>query len=77
MLDGDDGALDYYTELTGRAFDRAAIEFYGLAWTLSDVASFTALFRAEHVRTGWTELKWNGFVHLLQGGASAPYGDSG
>lgn len=63
-----------YSGLTGRAVDAAAIEFYGLAWTLSDIASFTDMFRSPHVATSWIELKWNGFRRLLAGEPSAPYG---
>ena len=75
MLDtGDDHALHAYTELTGRPINHAAIEFYRLAWTLSDIASFADMFRAEHTHTRWTEYKWRGFVTLLEGAPSAPYG---
>ena len=43
-------------------------------WTLSDIASFTDMFRTEHERTRWAERKWTGFVALLEGGRSRPYG---
>ena len=56
MLDDGSGALDV---------DRTAIEFYRLAWTMSDIASFTDMFRRPHERTGWAERKWAGFVELL------------
>ncbi len=66
----------HYSEATGHTLDPAAMEFYALAWTLSDIASFTDLFRAEHERTRWAEQKWTGFVSLLEGGTSRPYGSS-
>ena len=70
LLDGHDA----YTEMTGHSIDPAAMEFYALAWTLSDIASFAAMFRAQHERTRWAERKWRGFVSLLEGGTSRPYG---
>lgn len=74
MLDnGDDDALHTYTALTARPINRIAIEFYRSGWTLSDIASFADMFRAEHPHTEWTEIKWKGFVHLLEGGESTPY----
>jgi spectinomycin phosphotransferase len=74
MLDnGEDNALHAYTEVTGKPINRAAIEFYRLGWTLSDIASFADMFRAEHTRTRWAEHKWQGFVKLLEGASSAPY----
>jgi hypothetical protein len=45
MLDDDSSnALAPYTEATGRSVDRTAIALYRLAWTLSDIAAYTALF---------------------------------
>jgi spectinomycin phosphotransferase len=68
--------LDTYTEATGHTIDLAAVEFYALAWTLSDIASFAEMFRFHHERTQWAEQKWTGFVALVRGGVSAPYGPS-
>jgi spectinomycin phosphotransferase len=66
--------LGAYTGATGHTVDPVAIEFYALAWTLSDIASFADMFRHQHERTQWAEQKWTGFVALLRGGASTPYG---
>jgi len=75
-LDTDPTALDAYVQQTGRPIDEAAIEFYRLAWTLSDTASFTDLFRRDQPRTQWADRKWDGFVALLSGAPSAPYAPS-
>jgi spectinomycin phosphotransferase len=72
MLD----ALDAYIQKTGTPIDEGAIEFYRLAWTLSDIASFTDLFRRDQPRTHWAERKWGGFVALLNGAPSVPYAPS-
>jgi spectinomycin phosphotransferase len=72
----DDGSSDGfapYSQLTGQIVNRAAIEFYRLEWTLSDIASFIAMFRSEHRRTVWIEQKWRGFGQLLAGAPSSPY----
>jgi spectinomycin phosphotransferase len=71
--DGTPGALAAYTKATGTAIDQAAIAFYRLAWTLSDIASYADLFRGEHPGTRWAEEKLRGFVGLLEGAPSAPY----
>jgi spectinomycin phosphotransferase len=73
MLDGAPGALDAYVELAGHAIDHVAIEFHRLAWTLSDIASFTGLFRRDQARTTWAEAKWAAFLALVDGAPSAPY----
>jgi spectinomycin phosphotransferase len=44
LEDGEDDALDAYTELAGKTINRAALEFYRLAWTLSDIASIAHMF---------------------------------
>ena len=69
-----DDAQESYTEATGHPVDAAAMEFYALAWTLFDIASFADMFRREHERTRWAEQKWTGFLALLEGGRSRPYG---
>jgi spectinomycin phosphotransferase len=73
MLDGGSGSLDAFAGTTGTAVDSAAIEFWRLAWTLSDIAYTAALFRGEHTTTPFVERQWAGYVDLLQGGHSAPY----
>jgi spectinomycin phosphotransferase len=74
MLADHPGGLERYTEATGTEPDPRGMEFYRLAWTLSDIAAFAHMFRREHGDTDWFEFKWNGFVHLLAGGESTPYG---
>jgi spectinomycin phosphotransferase len=69
----EDGALEAYSGVSGMSINRAAIDFYRLAWTLSDIASFARMFRGEHASTRWTEHKWRGFVDLLKGASSDPY----
>jgi spectinomycin phosphotransferase len=63
-----------YEELTGTRVNDAAIRFYTLEWNLSDIASFSAMFRGSHKETTWIRQKWSGFLRLLEGEASAPYG---
>jgi len=62
-----------YTELTGRKVSPAAVRFYRLAWTLSDIASYTATFRSPHERAWPADQRWDGFLRLLSGATSAPY----
>ncbi len=72
--DGSAGAFGPYAEVTGRSVNGTAVRFFRLAWTLSDIASFAATFRAPHQQTRWTGQKWNGFLRLLAGAPPAPYG---
>ena len=65
-----------YRRVTGRAVDRTAISFYRLAWTLSDIASLTQVFRVSHEPTRWAELKLTGLVGLLRGARSDPFGQA-
>jgi len=75
MLDEDPpGGLSLYEDLTGTRISETAMSFYRLAWSLSDIASFAAMFRSPHQETEWTRYKWNGFQRLLDGAPSAPYG---
>ncbi len=72
----DDGTADTfaaYEEVTGIPVDYTAIRFYRLAWDLSDIASFLAMFRSPHRQTRWLDQKWNGFLRLLAGARSTPY----
>lgn len=46
--DGTDVGLAPYTEATGHAIDRSALDFYRLAWLVTDVASFVAELRGNH-----------------------------
>lgn len=72
--DGSAGAFGPYVEVTGRSVNGTAVRFFRLAWTLSDIASFAAMFRAPHQQTRWTGQQWSGFLRLLGGAQSAPYG---
>ncbi|HEV2216876.1 MAG TPA: phosphotransferase [Candidatus Dormibacteraeota bacterium] len=46
--DGTDAGLAPYTAATGHAIDRSALDFYRLAWLVTDVASFVAELRGPH-----------------------------
>jgi spectinomycin phosphotransferase len=72
--DGSAGAFGPYVEVTGRSVNGTAVRFFRLAWTLSDIASFAAMFRAPHQQTRWTGQQWSGFLRLLGGAPPAPYG---
>jgi spectinomycin phosphotransferase len=72
--DGSAGAFGPYVEATGRNVNGTAVSFFRLAWTLSDIASFAAMFRAPHQQTRWTDQKWSAFLRLLGGTPPAPYG---
>jgi spectinomycin phosphotransferase len=76
MLDSERHGLGPYTETTGQTISHAGIEFYRLAWTLSDIASFTRMFRSQPVTTSWLDRKWHGFVALVEGASAAPYAPS-
>ena len=71
--DGSTPGFGAYEELTRRTVSTTAIDFYRLAWTLSDIASFASMFRSPHEETTWTQQKWDGFRRLLEGAPSAPY----
>lgn len=44
--DGSAGAFGPYVEITGRSVNGTAVSFFRLAWTLSAIASFAAMFRS-------------------------------
>jgi Phosphotransferase enzyme family len=46
--DGTAESLRSYTEATGHAIDRSALDFYRLAWLVTDVAAFTTELRRPH-----------------------------
>src|SRR5207249_2255628 len=46
--DGTDAGLQAYTETTGHAIDRSGLDFYRLAWLVTDVAAFTTALRRPH-----------------------------
>jgi spectinomycin phosphotransferase len=74
MLDDrSEGSFAQYEDLTGRSISNAAISFYRLAWTLSDIASFAETLRAPHEEDRSVREKWNEFQLLLGGATSAPF----
>jgi len=75
MLDRGRGSLDAYVAATGRTLDAVALEFHRLSWTMSDIVSYTALFRRGQPRTRWADAKLTGLVALLAGAESLPYGE--
>jgi spectinomycin phosphotransferase len=42
------GELDAYVEATGRQVDQAVLEYYRLAWLVTDVAAFVDELRQPH-----------------------------
>ena len=58
LADGAPGALGRYSELTGVTADADAISYYRLAWTLYDIASYTADLRAAHQWSRDSEKAW-------------------
>jgi spectinomycin phosphotransferase len=73
--DGSPNVLAPYTEASGRFVDDAAIRLFRLAWTLSEIVAFTALFRSDHERNRDTEKSWRALTESLAGApASRPYG---
>ena len=74
MLDNrSDNGFALYEDLTGKHINEAAISFYRLAWSLSDIASLARIFRAPHDETEWIRRKWKTFQLLLRGAPSAPF----
>jgi spectinomycin phosphotransferase len=73
LEDASPGCLRHYEELTGRVISEPAVRLYRLAWSLSDIASFTAMFRAPHQQSQWLDQKFAVFERLLAGDPSAPY----
>ena len=66
-----------YTEASGRMVDDTAISLFRLAWTLSDIAAFTALFRSGHSRHRGAEKSLHALTESLVGGfATRPFGSS-
>lgn|GEM_PF-7018030 len=74
MLGASPSALGRYRWLTGAAPTPSALRFFSLAWTLSDIASFTRMSRSPHEESRWLAAKWGGYERLLDGEPSAPYG---
>ena len=77
MLDtGAHDAFAEYTDATGVEPDADAIAFYRLAWTLSDVATLSGVFRGRHPDSAWAAQKFSGLVGVLEHGSATPYGAS-
>lgn len=75
--DGSPGVLASYREASGREVNDDAISLFRLAWTLSEIAGFTALFRSDHVEDRDTERGWQVLRDALAGAPPAqPYGPS-
>jgi spectinomycin phosphotransferase len=73
--DGSPNALAPYTVASGRIVDDSAISLFRVAWTLSDVAAFTALFRSDHGRDRGAEKSLRALADSLVGAlATRPYG---
>jgi spectinomycin phosphotransferase len=73
--DGSPNTLAPYTEASGRSVDAAAIRLFRLAWRLSEIVAFTALFRSDHERNRDTEKSWRALSQSLAGApASGLYG---
>src|SRR5262249_1488708 len=58
LADGAPDALDRYRKRTGVTPEADAISFYRLAWTLYDIASYTADLRAAHEWSRDSEKAW-------------------
>jgi spectinomycin phosphotransferase len=64
-----------YTEASGRTVDDTALALFRLAWTLSDIAAFTALFRSDHERHPGAGKSLRALAGSLVGGLTTqPYG---
>ncbi len=73
--DGSAHALRPYTQATGRVVDDTAMSLFRLAWTLSDIAAFTALFRSDHGRNPGAEKSLRALTDSLVGALTTrPYG---
>ncbi len=73
--DGSPDVLAPYTEVSGRVVDVTAISLFRLAWTLSEIAAFTALFRSVHGSDRGTEKSWRSLTDSFVGaGTARPFG---
>lgn len=73
--DGSPNVLAPYTEASGRMVDDTAISLFRLAWTLSDIAAFMALFRSDHGRHRGAEKSLRALTDSLVGALTTrPYG---
>ena len=73
--DGSPNVLAPYIEASGRVVDDRAISLFRLAWALSDIAAFTALFRSEHGSNRGAEKSLRALTDSLAGALTTrPYG---
>ena len=73
--DGSPDILGAYVEATGRGVDETTISLFRLAWTLSDIAAFVALFRSDHGRNQGAEKSLRALTDSLMGALTTrPYG---
>jgi len=73
--DGSPNALAPYSEASGRMVDDTAISLFRLAWTLSDIAAFIALFRSDHGSSQGAEKSLRALSDSLVGALTTrPYG---
>jgi spectinomycin phosphotransferase len=73
--DGSSDAFATYRAASGRAVDETAVALFRLAWTLTEIAAFIALFRSDHERDQGTERSWRVLAGSLKGADSTlPYG---
>jgi spectinomycin phosphotransferase len=67
MLADDSGDWDaevgLYVEETGYCPDRIALDLYGLAWDLEDLAAFTGALRSSHGDTADAAWAYDGLLH--------------
>jgi spectinomycin phosphotransferase len=56
--DGTHEGLQAYSEATGHPIDRSALEFYRLAWLVTDVAAFSTELRQPHADDANTAHAW-------------------
>ncbi|MGH7748052.1 MAG: phosphotransferase family protein, partial [Candidatus Dormibacteria bacterium] len=71
--DGTDEGLAPYVEASGRTLDPDALAFHRLAWTLTDVAAFTEIFRSDHEGHAGTEIKLQALIDALSGPPPDPH----
>lgn len=65
VVSDDPAELAAYTELTGVRPDPAALELYGLRWTLADLGEFLRWFRAPHDDDADSSTAWEGLLATL------------
>lgn len=66
----DDGTvygLQAYTEASGHAIDRSALDFYRLAWLVTDVAAFTTELRRAHADDANSAHAWRALAITGEG----------